>query len=161
MFMRILILATVLLAGSSSPPVKHFRLVEKSELPKAFLQDLCGEVKDAINEKDCFEDFEKDGAVWAGDVNDDGQDEYIVDPGGMPGTLGAPRFLRQQRGNAWVDLLCLNEPEECDSSWNTLHARFDILPTVRSGYHDLRIEVDRCVKWDGRHYIDYDYGDYS
>src|SRR5262249_45990393 len=46
-------------------------------------------------------------------------------------------------------------------AWNTLRARFDILPIVRQGYHDLRVEVDHCLKWDGKRYIDYDPPDYS
>src|SRR5262249_34857796 len=120
-----------------------------------------GEPETPPKKKTVSRTLRRDGAVWAGDINDDGLDEYIVDPGGMPGTLGAPRLLVQQRGNEWVDLLCLNGPEECESSWNTLHMRLDILPSVRNDYHDLRIEVDRCVKWDGQHYIDYDSADYS
>jgi len=35
------------------------------------------------------------------------------------------------------------------------------LPIIRKGYHDLRIEVDHCLKWDGKHYIDYDFIDYT
>jgi hypothetical protein len=59
----------------------------------------------------------------------------------------------------------LGGPEEraqdCVSNWNTLRARFDILPVVRQGFHDLRIEVDHCLKWDGKRYIDYDSEDYA
>jgi hypothetical protein len=105
------------------------------------------------------------GAVWAGDVNDDGTDEYIVDDGGMPGTLGPVRFLVQLYGEHWRALACLGSPEagekDCESEWNTLRARFDILPAVRQGYHDLRIEVDHCLKWDGYHCVDYDMDDYA
>jgi len=71
------------------------------------------------------------------DVNDDGVDEYIVDDGGMPGTLGPVRFLVQQKGEQWRSLACLGPPEEregdCESQWNTLRARFDILPVLRQG----------------------------
>jgi hypothetical protein len=35
------------------------------------------------------------------------------------------------------------------------------LPIVRQGFHDLRIEVDHCLKWDGKRYIDYDSEDYA
>jgi hypothetical protein len=48
-----------------------------------------------------------------------------------------------------------------ESEWNTLRARFDILPVLRQGYHDLRIEVDHCLKWDGKHYVDYGVDDYA
>jgi hypothetical protein len=153
------LLALVVLATAFSP-LKHFRLVERSELPKPFLDYLCGDPPTA-DTKDCLDDFAKSGAVWAGDVNDDGQDEYILDAGGMPGTLGPPRSLLQRRAGQWVDVLCLNGAGECDTGWNTLHARFDILPIVRNGYHDLRVEVDHCLKWDGNHYVDYDSADYS
>src|SRR5215472_9086173 len=161
MFMGAQLLAVVLFAASPSSPVTHFRLIEKSKLPKSFLGYVCGGVQDASDKKDCVEDFEKNGAVWAGDVNDDNQDEYIVDSGGMPGTLGPARSLVQLRGSEWVELICRKEENICDSQWNTLRARFDILPIVRKGYHDLRIEVDHCLKWDGKRYIDYDPPDYS
>ena len=163
MFLCAHILAAVLLVGDLSPAIKHFRVLEKSELPKTFLQHLCGGVQDAAEKKDCGERFAKHGAVWAGDVNDDGVDEYIIDSGDMPGTLGPGRDLVQQRGSEWIALACFKQGDEdpCDSGWNTLHARFDILPIVREGYHDLRIAVDRCLKWNGQHYIDYDPADYS
>ena len=84
MFLSAHILAVVLLAGGPSPPVKHLRLLEKKELPETFLQHLCGSIQEATEKKDCAEEFEKEGAVWAGDVNDDGLDEYVIDYGAMP-----------------------------------------------------------------------------
>jgi hypothetical protein len=161
MFLSAHLLAVVLLAPSPSLPVKHFRLIEKSDLPKTFLRYLCGSVQDTSERKDCIKSFEKNGAVWAGDVNDDNEDEYIVDSGGLPGTLGPARSLVQLRGSDWVELVCRKEEDFCDSEWNTLRARFDILPLVRKGYHDLRIEVGHCLKWDGQHYVDYEPADYS
>ena len=156
--------AAVVLAASFVSPIKQFRLLEKSHLPGRFLQNLCGRTQEKSVNKDCLEDFNKDGAVWAGDVNDDGVDEFIIDPGGLPGTLGPARFLVQQTGDEWNVLTCLGSPEEreqdCTSHWNTLHARFDILPVIRQGFHDLRIEVDHCLKWDGKRYVDYDREDY-
>ena len=161
MFLSAQFLAVLLLAGSPSLPVKHFRTIEKSQLPKTFVQYLCGSTYEATEKKNCIESFEKTGAVWAGDVNDDGVDEYIIDSGGAPGTLGPARNLVQQRRNEWVELACFKEDDSCGPAWNTLRARFDILPIVRNGYHDLRIEVDHCLKWNGQHYIDYDPTDYS
>jgi hypothetical protein len=154
--------AATVLAASLGSPIKQFRLLEKRQLPGTFLQNLCGRSEER---KGCLEDFNKDGAVWAGDVNDDGVDEFIIDPGGMPGTLGPARFLVRQKGDEWDEFACLGGPEEraqdCASNWNTLRARFDILPVVRQGFHDLRIEVDHCLKWDGKRYIDYDSEDYA
>jgi hypothetical protein len=161
MFLSAHTLAVVLFAASPPSPVKHFRPIEKSDLPKTFLRYLCDSVHHRSEKKDCIESFEKHGAVWAGDVNDDHVDEYIVDPGGMPGTLGPPRNLVQLRGREWVELFCRMEDAACDSAWNTLRARFDILPIVRQGYHDLRVEVGHCLKWDGKRYMDYDPADYS
>lgn len=161
------LLAAIFLSASLASPVKQFRLLEKSQLPKTFLGNLCGAPAKASVEldKDCVEDFNKDGAVWAGDVNDDGVDEFIIDPGGMPGTLGPSRSLVQQQGEKWVDLACLGgseqEKEGCESGWNTLRGRFDILPIIRQGYHDLRIEVDQCLKWNGKHYVEYAPADYA
>jgi hypothetical protein len=97
------ILAATFLAASLVSPVKQFRLLEKSQLPGTFFQNLCGGPRKESVNKDCVEDFNKNGAVWAGDVNDDTVDEFIVDAGGMPGTLGPVRFLVQQKGNGWND----------------------------------------------------------
>jgi hypothetical protein len=156
------ILAVVLFAASPPSPIKHFRPIEKSDLPKTFLQYLCGNVQQTTEKTDCIDSFEKNGAVWAGDVNDDNADEYIVDSGRVPGTLGPALSLLQLRGSDWVELICRDKEEDfCDSSWNTLRARFDILPTVRNGYHDLRVEVSHCLKWDGKRYVDYDEADYT
>jgi hypothetical protein len=142
----------------AASPVKQFRLIEKGKLSGTLVQYVC---KDAAEKKECVEDFHKEGAVWAGDVNDDGVDEYIIDPGGMPGTMGPGLSLVQRRGSDWVDIDCHGEENECESVWNSLHARFDILPVIRGGYHDLRLAVDYCLKWNGRHYIDYDLADYA
>ena len=158
MFLMAHIFAVVLFTGGA---VKQFRLVEKSELSKTFLSYVCRDAHEESKKKECIEGFEREGAAWAGDVNDDGVDEYIIDPGGMPGTMGPPRSLIQLRGNDWADLACLGEGNKCDSEWNTLRGRFDILPVVRDGYHDLRIAVDRCLKWNGQHYIDYAMTDYA
>ncbi|HXT24815.1 MAG TPA: hypothetical protein VN749_08325 [Candidatus Eisenbacteria bacterium] len=155
------ILALVLPTGSAISPVKQFRLVEKIERSKRFLSYVCGGEQDESGKEECVESFEREGAVWAGDVNDDGVDEYIMDSGAMPATMGPPRSLIQRRGEDWVDLTCLGEENECDSGWNTLRGRFDILPIVRDGYHDLRIAVDRCLKWNGQHYLDYALTDYE
>lgn len=159
-------LAAAIVAGTSVSPVEHFRPMQKEKLPAGFLGQLCVESKNEEESRECRDDFRRTGALWAGDLNGDGIDEFIIDPGGMPGTMGPPRFLVEQKRDGWKYLACLGGPEErqddgCEPAWNTLYARFDILPTVRTGYHDLRIEVDHCLKWDGEHYIDYDPEDYA
>ena len=72
--------AAAVLAASFVSPIKQFRLLEKSHLPGRFLQNLCDRTEEKSVNKDCPEDFNKDGAVWAGDVNDDGVDEFIIGP---------------------------------------------------------------------------------
>jgi len=154
------VLVTALIATELAH-IGHFQPVDKAALPAGFVAKMCTSDPLAPTEA-CPEEFARNGAVWAGDVNDDGIDEYIIDPGGVPGTLGPARNLVQLRGAEWVELACLNDPEQdCKSDWNTLRARFDILPIIRAGYHDLRIEVDHCIKWDGRRYIDYQADDYA
>ena len=150
-----LVLVGASLAGGALSRVTHFRPENKAQLPTTFFQHLCGEAKE---EAVCLKDFEESGAVWAGDVNDDGVDEFIVDAGGTVGTLGPTREIIQLQAKSWVSLACLGG--DCSSWWNSLHARFEILPITRGGYHDLRIEVGHCLKWDGRKYIDYADSDY-
>ena len=79
------VLAAAVLAASFLSPIKQFRLLEKSQFPDNFLSNLCGSKAEKSLNKDCLEGFNKDGAVWAGDVNDDGMDELIIDPGGNAG----------------------------------------------------------------------------
>jgi len=85
--------AATVLAVSLVSAIKQFRLLEKSQLPGIFLQHLCGRPEEKSVNKDCLEDFNKDGAVWAGDVNDDGVDEFIIDAGGMPDPSDPLAFL--------------------------------------------------------------------
>src|SRR5215469_7698485 len=156
----VLILVGSLFGSSISTPLTHFRPFKKSQLPESFFQYLCRESKGHPEKAVCIQNFNKSGSVWAGDVNNDGVDEFIVDAGDLPGTEGPSWELIQLRGKNWVSLACLEPDEGCEPLWNSLHARFDILPLARDGYHDLRIEVDRCLKWDGHHYVDYDDSDY-
>ena len=106
-----LVLVGTSLAGGAPSRVTHFRPENKALLPTTFFQHLCGEAKE---EAVCLKDFEESGAVWAGDVNDDGVDEFIVDAGGAPGTLGPAREIIQLQAKSWVSLACLEG--DC-SSW--------------------------------------------
>ena len=138
---------------------REFRQIKKSPSIRTVfeLPDLC--------EGDCWEDFLQTGDVWAGDINDDGKDELIISPGrGWRGTGGDWYFLFAKENGHWMPI---DVDERSDGStilnngWQTNSARFDILPTVRGGYHDLRIEVDHCLKWNGRRYVDFQPDDYA
>ncbi len=136
--------------------VQPFVLVKKTQFPKAILErDLC----ESNSPAECWSAFQASGKVWTGDINQDGVDELIVFPGtSYDGTLGWWYYLYQKRGTDWRVLEVA--VEEYGPGWQTLRPRFDILPTVRNGYHDLRITVDRCVKWNGQKYVEYSPEDY-
>lgn len=148
------LLAMVLFAAPTTPPVKHFHKVSKKLFPRSVLEELCS---DAESIKECFESFQEIGEVWAGDVNDDGVDELLVFPGGgWVGSAGEWYMLFQQQNEKWIPLY----PNQGGSGWQVNEPRFDILPVMHDGYHDLRIAPDWCLKWDGEHYVDYEASDY-
>ncbi len=139
--------------------VRSFVLVDKTRFPKAVLErDFCRNGKPA----ECLRTFRASGKVWAADINGDGVDELVVFPGTLyGGTLGWWYYLYQKRGTDWLSLVEIHEEEEDGpDGWQTMRPRFDILPTVRNGYHDLRITVDQCVKWNGEKYVEYSPEDY-
>jgi len=114
-------------------------------------KDLCS----AGKEKECWQDFQDYGEVWAGDVNDDGVDELLISPGiDWSGTAGDTYILYQSKGAKWVQLL-----QEQDG-WQVNDPRFDILPASHNGYHDLRVATAWCLKWNGKNYVDYEDVDY-
>jgi len=147
----------LLLSTPASQSVRHFKQAPTSQFPRQVLErDLCGE-----EVQDCWENFLTEGSLWAGDVNGDGADELMVFPGGgWVGAGGEWYFLYEKRGKDWVSLTNGPNDDDDEDGWFTLHPRFDILPVVRNGYHDLRVAADLCVKWDGKEYVDYDPADY-
>lgn len=146
-----------LLSSAASPTVHHFKKVPTNQFPRAVvLRDFCPD-----KEPDCWKNLQSQGSVWAGDVNGDGTNELLVFPGrDWVGSAGRWYFLYQKRGKDWVSLA--KTPNDFDSmdGWFTRHPRFDILPAVRHGYHDLRVASDMCMKWDGKEYVVYDPADY-
>jgi hypothetical protein len=135
--------------------VRHFQQARKSIVPESLLDSklLCGGTDDTVKDVSaCETQFRKEGAVWTGDINDDGVDELVIYPGPMwSRTGGDTYFLLQRRGNTWVSLF---------GDWFTHDPEFDILPITRGGYHDLRIATGWCVKWNGKQYQNYDASDY-
>jgi hypothetical protein len=151
------ILLTTLLFAAPSPGVRHFRQLPSSAFPATFVKGYCNGDK---WDSECSKHFPKNARIWAGDVNGDGFDELIVDDGGAPGTLGHSYELYQFRRNEWEPISCLSG-NDCVSGWNTVRSRFDILPIERGGYHDLRVAVNVCLKWDGKSYVEYESADFQ
>ncbi|MHB8541610.1 MAG: hypothetical protein ACYDCD_11815 [Candidatus Acidiferrales bacterium] len=143
-----------LLGPGQTSSVKHFISIGNSSVPERIVQssEVCDDTPQA-----CWRNFVRYGKGWAGDVNDDGVDEFIVFPGlGSAGSGGYWYFLFQKRDSEWKTITAGGPP----SGWQTFQPRFDILPIKHAGYHDLRLEPAWCVKWDGKQYVDYTDTDY-
>lgn len=148
------LLAFLLLAVQPNTSVKHFHKVANEVFPQSILDsDICK----YESKKECLKDFQEHGEVWAGDTNDDGVSELLVFPGmGWEGTLGRWYALYQKRGTRWIPIY----KTSYDTGWLVRSPRFDILPVTRDGYHDLRVADAWCLKWNGKHYVDYRDSDY-
>jgi hypothetical protein len=73
------------------------------------------------------------------------------------GGLGGPLVLSlPDAGNDWISMQKDAKNQDGEDGWGTWGPRFDVLPIVRNGHHDLRVEVDGCLKWDGAKYVWYD-----
>jgi hypothetical protein len=148
------LLALLVLTAHAGPSVKYFHKVANDTFPQSVLEsDIC----EYESKKECLKDFQENGEVWAGDVNDDGVNELLVFPGvRFEGTLGRWYSLYQKREDRWVPLY----KTEYDIGWQVRSPRFDILPVTHGGYHDLRVADALCLKWNGKHYVDYRDSDY-
>ncbi len=142
------------LAAPFPAHLHHFRRVATTAVPSALVQRLCSDT----GEPECAQRFRSYGRAWNGDINDDSIAEYVIFGGEACGTLGCSYSLYQRQGGQWLELPV--GTEELDTMWLTNRVRFDILPTIRKGYHDLRIAVSQCVKWDGQQYVSYTPDDY-
>src|SRR5215469_8054796 len=111
---------------------------------------------------ECWTGFQEVRRVWAADVNGDGSEELLVMPGhDFVGSGGWWFFLYQGRGANWTSIASpWQEDQEGSGAWQTRRPRFDVLPRTRNGYHDLRIEIDSCLKWDDTKYVEYAPEDY-
>ena len=149
-----LLAVLLLFTAKASPAVKHFHKVPKTLFPRTVIDELCS---DTASKSDCLEGFQEIGQVWAGDVNDDGVNEFLLYPGpDWSGTVGDTYLLYQRQGKNWRPLY----PNQGDYGWQVSDPRFDILPVSHEGYHDLRVATDWCLKWDGEKYVDYEGSDY-
>jgi hypothetical protein len=149
------IVGLFVLMAQAGLEVKHFHKIDKAAVPRSIIESaaLCNET----SKNQCWSAFLDLGGAWAGDVNDDGVDEFVVFPGlGWSGSAGDWYFLFQKQGNKWVPVYS----EAKDIGWQTLYPLFDILPIVRGGYHDLRVDAAWCLKWNGRNYVSYRDADY-
>ncbi len=141
----------------SSGPVKYFRELSKESIPFGIFESgyPLFEMEDPQR---ATKAFEAEGQAWAGDLNDDAVDEILIMPNNyLCGTGGCPYHLFEKREKQWISM----SKEE----WLTFTAfanppHFDIFPTTRQGYHDIRVAVNECFKWDGKNYILYEPADY-
>jgi len=137
-------------------PVRHFVEVAFDRFPQSVIKrDFCNEPDDRSG---CWRDIRSTGKVWAGDVNGDHIDELILFPGvRAAGSGGRNYYLYQRQGTNWQSIVIADDSE----GWFTDRPRFDILPITRSGYRDLRIAVNDCLKWSDGKYVLYDPADYA
>jgi hypothetical protein len=161
MSVSILILWMTLFSSSGpSSPVRRFSPVPISRLPRAvYLRDFCeGETSEL---EECWASFRDHGGVWSANIDDSRLDTLLVNPSGVnwQGALGEWYFLYRRHGEDWTQEK-ISRGEDDANGWQTWHPRFDVLPTVRNGHHDLRVVVDGCLKWDGAKYAWYEPEDY-
>lgn len=137
-------------------PVGHFAEVSFGRFPQSVvMRDFCNEPHDAA---ECWRNVRASGKVWAGDVNGDHIKELLLFPGSLwTGSGGSNYYLYQRQGRIWESIVMAGDSD----GWFTDRPRFDILPIVRSGYRDLRIGVNDCLKWSDGKYVPYDPADYE
>jgi len=142
----------------TNSPVRHFVEVAFDRFPQSvIMRDFCDEPGDA---SECWRDIRSSGTVWAGDVNGDHIDELILFPGVQAtGSAGRSYYLYQRHGRTWQSIVMAGD--DADDGWFTDRPRFEILPITRSGYRDLRVAVNDCLKWSNGKYVDYDPADYA
>jgi hypothetical protein len=160
MLTSILILWMTLFSSSElSSPVRHFSPVPITRFPRAvFLRDFCEGETSELDQ--CWASFRDHGGVWAASIDQSHVDALLVSPSGdWRGTLGEWYFLYRRQGKDWT-VEKISSGKDDEKGWQTSHPRFDVLPTLRNGHHDLRVVVDGCLKWDGAKYMWYEPEDY-
>ena len=148
----------------TNSPVRHFVEVAFDRFPKSVIsRDFCDDPGEA---SECWRDLRSSARVWAGDVNGDHIDELILFPGWQAtGSGGRSYYLYQRHGRIWQSIVMAGDTAGAmdgdPDGWFTDRPRFEILPITRSGYRDLRIAVNDCLKWSNGKYVDYDPADYA
>ncbi len=134
-------------------PLGHFAAADPTRFPAAvFQKNFCNE-----QNPNCWDEFLRSGMLWAADVDDDHSAELLVYPGAKNTGAGDPwYFLYHRAGETWRSVAETEDGE----GWQTAAPRFDVLPAAQYGHHDLRVAVDRCLKWTGEKYVDYAPRDY-
>jgi hypothetical protein len=162
-FAAIILAAPTLFASHTPSAVKPFHHVPRASIPLSLGRFFCV-YGDRELESDCLKSFRTSAETWEAVVSDRGVVAWAIFPGSyFSGSGGRSFTLLRRRGGGWVRLLNLcwaAANDDCEDEWQTVRPRVDLLPIVRSGYHDLRIEVDHCVKWDGKSYVNYTPEDY-
>lgn len=149
------IAASVLLSAQQTLAVQQFHVIAPKEVPASLFNAdslLC----EGLEPEHCWPDFLASGAAWRGDLNDDGDLELLIRATVLGGSGGDAYFLFGSRQQRWIPIASSSD------GWLTLTGlpRFDILPVVRNGYHDIRISAIECFKWNGKHYLPYEPADY-
>ena len=152
--MLVAIIASALLAQQPGDAIQQFRGIRAVDVPVAVFANS-GELCDFEDAAECRRRFLEKGAAWRGDVDGDGVLELLLQGAVLGGTGGNPYYLFQARRGSW-------EPLNSEGGWLTLTGspRFDILPTARGGYHDIRVSAVECFKWNGKEYVPYAAADY-
>jgi hypothetical protein len=155
--MLVAVVAAMVMSQQIGTAVQEFNAIPAADVPASVFevgQLLC----DAREPAECRRRFVQKGGAWAGDVNGDGVRELLLQGAELSGTGGSLYFLYQRQGKSWQSLSA--EPQNTDAITLTPSPRFDILPVVRSRYHDLRLSVTGCFKWNGTGYVPYETSDY-
>lgn len=147
--MHTLLIAVLLVASESGTGLTRFRPIDKMAIPRSLIEEVC-----PLDFRPCWEDFLQYGGAWVGDVNNDGVDELLLSLSNViwPVSEGDLHRLYERRSGAWVAI--------DGAGWQAGGRKLGMLPPVRAGYHDLRIGISLCLKWNGSQYVPYAAEDY-
>jgi hypothetical protein len=143
---------------------KRFQEIPASAVPESLIK-IIGESCQGLAPPECRKHFLENGAGWLGDLNDDGQPEYVLRATDFGGTGGEPYFIFQKSNDAWVPLANNLGPQGFIGFIGIIGIigipRFEILQTIRDGFHDFRIGVTTFCKWNGKSYVFYEQKDWE
>lgn len=137
---------------------ESFQEVPASAVPDSLIK-IVEESCQGLEPPECRKYFLENGAGWLGDLNDDGQPEYVLRATDFGGTGGEPYFIFQKSNDAWVPLANNLGPQGFIGIIGI--PRFEILQTIRDGFHDFRIGLTTFCKWNGKSYVFYEQKDWE